>query len=229
MSSASASSSASSSTAPHVSPVMGYSSIRSRYPTSEKDLEMEYQLRRREMKKIQEARKHMMVGGGSGGSGGGSGHGQNDRSARMNACDLTGEEFQIVCEELWIDFRRWVNHNENLSDCIDTVREAFVRNWTPTCLILGFLMWFRWYIGAGKDACSYGVGYGVFSFTCEVLRHLGELVAALLLMFIGFCVGIVPMLVCVCFYEFNDTFPDPDADDADDADDEADSEHVKKE
>lgn len=223
MSSASASSSASSSTAPRVSPVMGYSSIRSRYPTSEKDLEMEYQLRRREMKKIQEARKHMMAGGG------GSGHGQNDRSARMNACDLTGEEFQIVCEELWIDFRRWVNHNENLSDCIDTVREAFVRNWTPTCLILGFLMWFRWYVGAGKDACSYGIGYGTLSFTCEVLRHLGEFVAALLLMFIGFCVGIVPMLLCVCFYEFNDAFPDPEGDEYEDEAGDDDSGHVKKE
>ena len=221
-SSSSSSSSASSSTAPHVSPVLGYSSIRSRYPTSEKDLEMEYQLRVREMKKIQEARKRMMTVGGGGGGGGG----QNDRSARMNACDLNGEEFQIVCEELWIDFRRWVNHQKNLSDCIDTVREAFVRNWTPTCLIIGFLMLFRWYVGAGKDACSYGVGYGVFSFTCEVLRHLGEFVAALLLMIIGFCVGILPMLVCVCFYEFNDTFPDPDADDVDD---EADSEHIKKE
>ena len=211
---------------------MGYSSIRSRYPTSEKDLEMEYQLRRREMKKIQEARKHMMAGGGSGG---GSGHGQTDRSARMNACDLTGEEFQIVCEELWIDFRRWVNHNENLSDCIDTAREAFVRNWAPIWLMVGFLMLFRWYVGAGKDACSYGVGYGVFSFTCEVLRHLGEFVAALLLMFIGFCVGIVPMLLCVCFYEFNDAFPDPEGDE-DEVDDEADEEgdddgsgHVKKE
>ena len=197
---------------------MGYSSIRSRYPTSEKDLELEYQLRVREIRKIQEARKRMASGGGGGY--------KNERSARMNACDLNGEEFQIVCEELWIDFRRWVNHQKNLSDCIDTVREAFVRNWTPTCLIIGFLMLFRWYVGAGKDACSYGVGYGVFSFTCEVLRHLGEFVAALLLMIIGFCVGILPMLVCVCFYEFNDTFPDPDADDVDD---EADSEHIKKE
>ena len=219
MSSASASSSASSSTAPRVSPVMGYSSIRSRYPTSEKDLELEYQLRVREIRKIQEARKRMASGG--------SGGGQNDRSARMNACDLNGEEFQIVCEELWIDFRRWVNHNENLSDCIDTVREAFVRNWPSICLTVGFLIWFRWYVGAGKDACSYGVGYGMLSFTCEVLRHLGELVAALLLMFIGFCVGIVPMLLCVCFYEFNDAFPDPEGDEDDD--DEDDRGHVKKE
>lgn len=215
MSSASASSSASSSTAPRVSPVMGYSSIRSRYPTSEKDLEMEYQLRRREMKKIQEARKHMMAGGG-----------ENERSARMNACDLNGEEFQIVCEELWIDFRRWVNHTKNLTDCIDTVREAFVRNWPSICLTVGFLIWFRWYVGAGKDACSYGVSYGVFSFTCEVLRHLGEFVAAILIMIIGFCVGILPMLVCVCFYEFNDAFPDPEGDEDDN---EEDSGHVKKE
>lgn len=217
-SSSSSSSSASSSTAPHVSPVLGYSSIRSRYPTSEKDLEMEYQLRVREIRKIQEARKRMASGG--------SGAYKNERSARMNACDLNGEEFQIVCEELWIDFRRWVNHNENMSDCIDTVREAFVSNWPSICLTIGFLMLFRWYVGAGKDACSYGFGYGVFSFTCEVLRHLGELVAAILLMFIGFCVGILPMLVCVCFYEFNDTFPDPEGDDTDD---EADSEHIKKE
>ena len=200
---------------------MGYSSIRSRYPTSEKDLELEYQLRVREIRKIQEARKRMASGGGAGGGG------ENERSARMNACDLNGEEFQIVCEELWIDFRRWVNHNENMSDCIDTVREAFVRNWPSICLTIGFLMLFRWYVGAGKDACSYGVGYGMLSFTCEVLRHLGELVAAILLMFIAFCVGIMPMLLCVCFYEFNDAFPDPEGNEEDD--DEDDRGHVKKE
>ena len=219
MSSTSASSSSSS--APHVSHVMGYSSIRSRYPTSEKDLELEYQLRVREIRKIQEARKRMASGGGAGGGG------ENERSARMNACDLNGEEFQIVCEELWIDFRRWVNHNENMSDCIDTVREAFVRNWPSICLTIGFLMLFRWYVGAGKDACSYGVGYGMLSFTCEVLRHLGELVAAILLMFIAFCVGIMPMLLCVCFYEFNDAFPDPEGNEEDDEED--DRGHIKKE
>ena len=204
-----------------MSPVLGYSSIRSRYPTNEKDLELEYQLRVREIRKIQEARKRMASGGGAGGGG------ENERSARMNACDLNGEEFQIVCEELWIDFRRWVNHNENMSDCIDTVREAFVRNWPSICLTIGFLMLFRWYVGAGKDACSYGVGYGMLSFTCEVLRHLGELVAAILLMFIAFCVGIMPMLLCVCFYEFNDAFPDPEGNEDDD--DEDDRGHVKKE
>jgi hypothetical protein len=190
-------------------------------------LELEYELRVREIRKIQEARKRMMMYGGSGGSGAY----KNERSARMNACDLNGDEFQIVCEELWIDFRRWVNHNENVSDCISKVHAAFVSNWEPFCLTLGFLMLFRWYIGAGKDACSYGFGYGMLSFTCEVLRHLGELVAALLLMFIAFCVGIVPMLLCVCFYEFNDAFPDPegDEDDEDDDEDEGDSGHLKKE
>jgi hypothetical protein len=45
-------------------------------------------------------------------------------------------------------------------------------------------------------------------------------------MIIGFCVGILPMLVCVCFYEFNDAFPDPEGDEDDN---EEDSGHVKKE
>ena len=162
------------------------------------------------------------------GAGGGAGAEKNKRSSRADACDLDGDEFKIVCEELWIDFRKWVNHHENMSDCIDKVRAAFVSYWAPFCLMLGFLMWFRWYIGAGKDACSYGVGYGVFSFTCEVLRHLGEIVGAFILMIIGFCVGMVPMLVCICFYEFNDAFPDPEGEgDDDEAGDDAG--HVKKE
>jgi len=223
MASASSSSSSSSTIPPHVSHVLGYSSIRSPYPESEKELELEYDLRVREIRKIQEARKRMASGG--------SGAYQNERSARMNACDLTGDEFQIVCEELWIDFRRWVNHQKNFNDCISKARKAFVRNWTPICLTVGFLIWFRWYVGAGKDACSYGVGYGMLSFTCEVLRHLGELVAAILIMIIGFCVGILPMLMCVCFYEFNDAFPDPEGDEYE-GEDEAgddDSGHVKKE
>jgi hypothetical protein len=233
----SASSSASSSTAPHVSPVLGYSSIRSRYPTSEKDLELEFELRIREMKKIVEARKRMIADSDVGTDAGGGAY-NNERSARMNACDVNGDEFQIVCEELWIDFRRWVNHNEHVSDCISKIRSKFVSNWEPICFTLGFLIWFRWYIGAGKDACSYGFGYGVLSFACEVLRILGEIVSAFILMFIGFCVGLVPMLVCICFYEFNDAFPDPEGDEDDedeegdeegDEDAKADSEHLKKE
>lgn len=165
-------------------------------------------------------------------SGDGAGAEKNKRSSRADACDLDGDEFKIVCEELWIDFRKWVNHHENVSDCIDTVRAAFVSYWAPFCLTLGFLMWFRWYVGAGKDACSYGVGYGVFSFACEVLRHLGEIVGAFILMIIGFCVGMVPVIVCLCIYEFKDTFPDPDGEgegDDEEAGDEDDSGHLKKE
>ena len=221
----SSASSSSSSSAPHMSPVLGPRSHQHQYQESDEELELK--LRVREMQKIQEARKRMMSGGGGGGgSSRSSGVYKNERSSRMNACDLNGEEFQIVCEELWIDFKKLVNHHKNLSDCIGKVREAVVSFWRPIWLLLGFLILFRWYIGAGKDACSYGVGYGVFSFTCEVLRHLGEFVAAILIMIVGFCVGILPMLVCVCFYEFNDTFPDPDADDTDD---EADAKHLKKE
>jgi len=222
--SSSSSSSSSSAYAPHVSPTL---KRKPRYPTSEKDLELEFELRRREMRKIQEARMRMISGAGAGG---GAGAEKNKRSSRADACDLDGDEFKIVCEELWIDFRKWVNHHENMRDCIDTVRAAFVSYWAPIWLTLGFLMWFRWYVGAGKDACSYGVGYGVFSFTCEVLRHLGEIVGAFILMIIGFCVGMVPMLVCVCFYEFNDAFPDPEGEGEDEeAGDEDDSGHVKKE
>ena len=194
---------------------------KSRYPTSDKDLELEFELRKREMRKIQEARMRMISGAGAGADAE-----KNKRSSRADACDLDGDEFKIVCEELWIDFRKWVNHHENVNNCIDKVRAAFVSYWAPFCLMLGFLMWFRWYIGAGKDACSHGVGYGVFSFACEVLRHLGEIVGAFILMIIGFCVGMVPMIVCVCFYEFNDAFPDPEGDESGDGED---AEHVKKE
>ena len=151
---------------------------------------------------------------------------KNKRSSRADACDLDGDEFKIVCEELWTDFSKWVNHHKNMNNCMRKVRAAFVSYWALIWLTLGFLMWFRWYIGAGKEACSHGVGYGVFSFACEVLRHLGELVAAILLMFIAFCVGLLPMIVCLCIYEFKDTFPDPDGDEDDDDDD---VDHLKKE
>jgi hypothetical protein len=173
------------------------------------------------MRKIQEARMRMMSGAAAGA--GDDNAEKNKRSSRADACDLDGDEFKIVCEELWIDFSKWVNHHKNMNNCISKVRAAFVSYWALIWLTLGFLMWFRWYIGAGKDACSHGVGYGIFSFACEVLRHLGEIVGAFILMIIGFCVGMMPMLVCVCFYEFNDAFPDPEGDDDED------SEHVKKE
>ena len=60
---------------------------------------------------------------------------------------------------------------------------------------------------------------------------VGEFVSAIILMFIGFCVGIMPVVVCVCFYEFKDAFPDPDEVDSntDEDDSDTDDEHLKKE
>jgi len=182
------------------------------------------------MKRIQEARKRMMAGGAGVGAGAGvgGGAGENGRSSRANACDLDGDEFRIVCEELWVDFKTWVNHHKSVSNCMSKVRATIVSYWMSIWSVFGFLMWFRWYIGSGKEACAYSFGYGIFSFACEVLRHLGELVGALLIMFIGFCTGLLPIIVCLCMYEFKDTFPDPDADDDyDDEDDDAG--HLKKE
>ena len=156
---------------------------------------------------------------------------ESKRSSRTNACDLNGEEFQIVCEELWIDFKSWVNNHNNFSDGVNKVHVAVVSNWRAICLNIVFLVWFRWYIGVGKEACAYSLGYGVFSFVCEVLRYVGEFVSAIILMFIGFCVGIMPVVVCVCFYEFKDAFPDPDEVDSntDEDDSDTDDEHLKKE
>ena len=173
----------------------------------------QYMLRVREMEKIRDARRRSQATMG----------GADDQpkiSSRMKACEITGEEFMIVCEELWIDFKTWADHHENLSSSISKVRAAIASTWIYICFTLGFLLWFRWYVGAGKDACSFGFGYGVFSFVCEILRHLGEAVVAFFLMFIGFCVGLMPLVVGVCVYEFNDAFPDPEAGgDVDDVDD----------
>lgn len=173
----------------------------------------QYMLRVIEMEKIRDARRRSQATMG----------GADDQpkiSSRMKACEITGEEFMIVCEELWIDFKTWADHHENLSSSISKVRAAIASTWIYICFTLGFLLWFRWYVGAGKDACSFGFGYGVFSFVCEILRHLGEAVVAFFLMFIGFCVGLMPLVVGVCVYEFNDAFPDPEAGgDVDDVDD----------
>lgn len=177
----------------------------------------EYELYRRERNKIIEANRKREMGGGSGVVENISG----SRSSRADVCDVNGEEFKIVCEELWVDFKTWVNHNKNASDCITKVRATVAKYWRPMWLVIGILIWFRWYMGAGKDACSYSFGYGVFSFVCEIMRYMGELAFVLLLMVIGVCTGLLPIIVCLCMYEFNDTFPDPDGDGG--------GEHVKKE
>ena len=208
------------------SPTVSKFSFEPQYPDRDKDLE--YELRRREMKKIQDARRRMMAGG-FGGRVVEKKKSSNTNAysnSRMNACDLTGEDFQIVCEELWIDFNSWVNHRSNFRDCVVKVRDAVVSKWSVVAPILVFLMWFRWYVGAGKDACSYSLGYGIFSFTCEVLRHLGEIIAISIMMLIGFCVGLTPIVACICIYEFKDAFPDPAEAEAEDDDNDS---HLKKE
>ena len=201
----------SSSSATVTSPVPNIETMRRRRRESIAD--SQYMLRVREMEKIRDARRRSQATMG----------GADDQpkiSSRMKACEITGEEFMIVCEELWIDFKTWADHHENLSSSISKVRAAIASTWIYICFTLGFLLWFRWYVGAGKDACSFGFGYGVFSFVCEILRHLGEAVVAFFLMFIGFCVGLMPLVVGVCVYEFNDAFPDPEAGgDVDDVDD----------
>jgi hypothetical protein len=197
------------------------------------DADYQLKLRVREMEKIRDAHERSqatMAGGGVGvgGGAGGAGDDQPKISSRMRACDLNSEEFQIVCEELWIDFKSWVGHHENLTNCMSKVCNAVVRNWMSICFTLGFLLWFRWYIGPGKNACSFGFGYGIFSFICEILRYLGHADVALFLIVIGACVGLLPLVVGVCVYEFNDAFPDPDVDADADADDSG-GDHLKKE
>ena len=194
-----------SSSATVTSPVPNIETMRRRRRESIAD--SQYMLRVREMEKIRDARRRSQatMGGAEGGA-----DDQPKISSRMKACEITSEEFMIVCEELWIDFKTWVDHHENLNSSISKVRAAIASTWIYICFTLGFLIWFRWYIGAGKDACSFGFGYGVFSFVCEILRHLGEAAVALFLIFIGFCVGLMPLIVGVCVYEFNDAFPDPD-------------------
>ena len=152
---------------------------------------------------------------------------------RINSHDITGEEFRIVCEELWIDFKLWANRDENIKNSSNMLSSAISRNLHAILFVGFFAVLFRWYVGAGRDACSYGIGYGAFSFMCEVLRYLGEIVVIMLLAIIGFCVGLLPLVIGVIIYEFNGAFPRDDGEDGDDDDDEYDdddlSDHQKKE
>ena len=157
-------------------------------------------------------------------------------NSRINACDVNGEEFMIVCEELWIDFKKWKEQYENLTNTASVFRRAVVRMRFAILFVLVFAVLFRWYVGAGKDACSYGVGYGVFSFVCEVLRYFGEIVVIVFMSFIGACAGLSPFVIGACILEYDEAFPDPEekkedvgADADADADVDADAGHLKKE
>ena len=78
----------------------GNSRLSSLHP--EHDEEREYQLRKMEMKRIRVARARQEAEDIAAA--------ENRRERRINACDLTGQEFAIVCEEILVDFKLWTNH-----------------------------------------------------------------------------------------------------------------------
>ena len=182
-------------------------------PHPEHDEEREYQLCKMEMKRIRAAEQKKKE------------ESENARDRRMNACDLTGHEFAIVCEELWVDFKFWVNHHENMKNCIEKTGGAVKRNLGAILFVCMFLVWFRWYMGSGRDACAkFGVGGIMLSFVCELFRYVGEALVGVFIGIVGFCVGILPLLVCICVYESQDAFPDPGEGESDD---DVDAEHEK--
>jgi hypothetical protein len=178
----------------------GTSTSTSTSPHPEHDEEREYQLCRMEMKRIRAARAQQQQQQAD----------DERRQRRMNACDLTGDEFKIVCEELWVDFKSWVTHHENMKNCITKTHNAFRRNLATILFTIVFLICFRWYIGGGKEACAkFSMGGIVLNFVCEVFRYVGEALLGVFLGIIGFCVGILPLVVCICIFEFKEEFPDP--------------------
>ena len=198
------------------------------------DEERECEILRNEIERIRKIRENMTPRVPKGANGAGRiDDGYNN--SRINACDVTGEEFKIVCEELWMDFRKWTKQYENLTNTASIFRRVVMRMRFAILFVLLFAVWFRWYVGAGKDACSYGFGYGVFSFVCEVLRHFGEIVAIVFTSFIALCVGLSPFVIGACILEYDEAFPDPEEKKEADAEADAEAEagkevgHLKKE
>ena len=176
-------------------------------PHPEHDEEREYQLCRMEMKRIRAARAAEAKK---------KEESENARDRRMNACDLTGDEFKIVCEEMWVDFKFWVNQHDNMKNCIEKTRDAVKRNLGTILSMCMFLVCFRWYMGGGREACAKfgaegicGIGGIMVSFVCNLFRYVGEALVGVFLGVVGYCVGILPLLACVCIYESREAFPDP--------------------
>ena len=131
-------------------------------PHPEHDEEREYQLCKMEMKRIRAAQAQQQQQ---------QQQQQADeerRQRRIDACDLTGAEFAIVCEELWVDFKSWVTHHENMKNCITKTHNAFRRNLATILFMSAFLIGFRWYIGGGREACAkFSMGGVILNFVCE--------------------------------------------------------------
>jgi hypothetical protein len=180
----------------------------------DEDKDIETFLRDREIKKMQDgaiAMKNIM-----------NGHASNPSDTKgMGAarCDMTGEECMIVCEELWIDFKKWMNRDENISQSFMKIKKFIVQYYVNILCISMFFIWFRWYVGGGKNACSEGFGVGLVSFMCEVARTLGEVFLGIWLGIGGFCAGLLPLLLGVCIYEIKNMKKTRDEDDSDDDDD----------
>lgn len=167
-------------------------------PHPEHDEEREYQLCRMEMKKIRAAQEKEAQ------------EAERRRERRINACDLSGHEFAIVCEELWVDFKTWINHHENMKNSLDKTRSTISKNLILIMFAIVLIIGFRWYMGGGKEACAkFSVAGVVLSFVCELFRYLGEAFLGVFLGIIGFCVGVLPLIACVCVFEFKAAFPDP--------------------
>ena len=121
--------------------------------------------------------------------------------ACFDMSDMTDKDIAIVCEELWVDIKLWVGHDTNLYSCGEKARLFISSNWPAMLYVVLFMIVFRWYVGGGKDACAYGVGWGAFSFVCEMMRYIGEVFMGVLLGICGWCCGVLPIIVCGCFYE----------------------------
>ena len=171
---------------------MSNTSMSSSHP--ENDEEMEYELRRREMKKMHEAMGRMRKIGVAEGS-------VDCDKIDFDVTNMTDEDIAIVCEELWIDLKSWIGTKNNLCSCTEKALKTISRHWSTILFVIGFMIAFRWYVGAGKDACSYGVGWGVLSFVCEVMRNLGEVLLVMLVCISGFCFVLFIIIMGICFYE----------------------------
>ena len=119
---------------------------------------------------------------------------ENARDRRVNACDLTGHEFAIVCEELW------VNHRENTKNCLDKTGCAVKRN-------IGAIL---------SVSCLFPLVYGKLSRSMCWRDHVEFCVRVVSLCWrsIGWSVSRYYRILCwhftfTCAYEYQDAFPGP--------------------